>query len=249
MKKDFVDDILSSAKPINLNFVDEHGRSALMVCGLDPQLDVARTDSNCAQIGKILHSIGFNISVVDNYGLNSVHLASVRGLSKFISYLCKNGVDCDSLDNNMATPLLKAASHGFIETADVLIRNNANISIIDKNGFSILHYAVGAYLQNSHFREMLLFLLKKVPNDLINVKDYKGRTPLMLATRANDVNTVKELLSNGADPRIEDKDGLTAFYWTHDYDIQQILSEAMADAVLADHAKWVNKRNGKAKEL
>ena len=38
--------------------------------------------------------------------------------------------------------ILKALDHGFADTALALVELNANISRVDKDGLSILHYAV-----------------------------------------------------------------------------------------------------------
>jgi ankyrin repeat protein len=74
----------------------------------------------------------------------------------------------------------------------VLIEKGANISIIDKYGSGILHFAVG----RKDLNLVELLLAKKVP---INICNSVFKTPLGLAASLGELKICKSLIENGAD--------------------------------------------------
>lgn len=56
----------------------------------------------------------------------------------------------------------------------------------------------------------LIFTKSNDFKDVINAKDENGRTPLLIAVINNKVNVIEELLKNGADTNLTDKDGINA---------------------------------------
>jgi|GEM_PF-2176013 len=73
----------------------------------------------------------------------------------------------------------------------------------------------------------------------INQQDDQGRTPLMKASKANNVGAVRELLRNEADTDIQDKQGKTALiesaYEGNNF-ITELLLNYKADANLKDNS-------------
>ena len=65
------------------------------VCGLDPQDDIDEVDRSCVKIAKLLNKSRANLSLVDNYGLNAIHMAAVRGHHRMCAYLMQNNVSAD----------------------------------------------------------------------------------------------------------------------------------------------------------
>lgn len=61
------------------------------------------------------------------------------------------------------------------------------------------------------FRQFLTLLINECPKQL-NIPDFKGQTPLMLITEEGDTELVKVMLQAGADPEIQDWEGMTALH-------------------------------------
>ena len=78
-----------------MNSVDNLGRGALHLCGLDPQSERTVVDLTCLRIAKILRGKGVNMSADDVHGMNAVHYSVVKGLPQLTTYLCEIGVHCD----------------------------------------------------------------------------------------------------------------------------------------------------------
>lgn len=71
---------MSARAPITIDFRDEFNRTALMVCGMDPQTeDEERVDRDCGEIGRVLVKAGSNVHAVDNEGWTPVAYAAALG--------------------------------------------------------------------------------------------------------------------------------------------------------------------------
>lgn len=105
------------------------------------------------------------------------------------------------VNKNGETPLMFAAIRGMLPQAQALIDRGA---LINRDGWAPLHYA--ACLPEPAMVELLLEnganIDARAPND---------STPLMMAASYGSVNTVKKLLSKGADKTLKNKRGLTAY--------------------------------------
>jgi hypothetical protein len=63
----------------------------------------------------------------------------------------------------------------------------------------------------THWHEGIRLLAQHAPKQL-NIADFKGQTPLMLAAESGDIVLVKLMLQNGADPDLQDCRGMTALH-------------------------------------
>nr|KAG5712749.1 hypothetical protein BaRGS_029804 [Batillaria attramentaria] len=86
----------------------------------------------------------------------------------------------------------------------------------------MLHYTIHAALLKScpdwdtSLEDRLLqtaHTLLNRPDVDVNLRDVKGRTPLMVACRFDQTMMVMDLLQRGADPDMSDRMGLTALWW------------------------------------
>ena len=79
-----------------------------------------------------------------------------------------------------------------------LIAEGANVNVRVANGSTPLHYALRFYSkENKDFARIL------TDNGAdVNARDEKGSTPLINAVRSEDVETVRLLLSKGANPNL-----------------------------------------------
>jgi hypothetical protein len=96
--------------------------------------------------------------------------------------------------------LMLTAINNQLSLADRLINKGADIN---KTGWTALHYAAS----KGHI-EMIRFLLDQ--QAYIDAESPNSTTPLMMAARYGNAKAVKLLLEEGADPRIRNKQGLSA---------------------------------------
>src|SRR5690606_35778925 len=105
------------------------------------------------------------------------------------------------------TSLHHAASLGYLEIVDLLIKANATIDHLDANGMTPLICAT----MNANI-DIDDFLINKKAN--LNIQDnFDGRTALIWATINNNYEIAELLLENGADATIADSDGKIAYDW------------------------------------
>ncbi|KFJ90103.1 ankyrin [Pseudomonas sp. 1-7] len=62
-----------------------------------------------------------------------------------------------------------------------------------------------------HWHQAIGLLVQKAPKQL-NIADYKKQTPLMLMAEAGDTELVRIMLQAGADPEMQDQQGMTALH-------------------------------------
>ncbi|XP_027360845.1 ankyrin repeat domain-containing protein, chloroplastic-like [Abrus precatorius] len=131
-------------------------------------------------------------------------------------------------------PLHTFAACGELYLLDSLLKHNADIYAVDKDGLTVLHKAIGKKLavtdyllrnsanpsvldkegatvmhyavQTASAETIELLLLYNVD---INLQDNDGWTPLHLAVQTQKTDLVRLLLIKGADKTLRNKDGLT----------------------------------------
>ena len=102
---------------------------------------------------------------------------------------------------SFARPCHLAASKKNLEIAQILLKNGADLTSKDKEGFSPLHWAA---LENDN-TEMLQLLLEKGAN--INTTDDVMLTPFYVAAKPQVLPNIKFLLDQGVDLNIRDSSG------------------------------------------
>lgn len=234
--------ILSSQVPVIIDRLEKvNNRTALLQCGLDPQtsyLDIL--DADCANIASMLLKSGANVHHVDKNQWNAVAMGAVRGLTAYISVLAEHGADVNSKDVNGRTPLMKAVTHGHLVTVRKLLELRANACDVDKHRWSALHFAVRQVVQHHEIFMPVLEHMSSVAQreGCVDVADEDGRTPLMYAALEGIVEAVEVLLAGGADSRLVDRRGYSAYDLTDRPDIRAILAEASVVRTMQEHEKW-----------
>lgn len=243
-------EILTARPPVIIDRTDEqHGRTPLLVCGLDPQeRDRPTLDWECVSIAKLLHKRGANMQHVDNAGWDALSMGAARGLTRFCRYLVRNhSLFIDRKDSEGRTALMKAAYHGYYDTFEMLVRNGANMSNVqDNNGLTALHYATIYTLQNPkqiEFFKNVTYLISNVTSthslNSDSFLDKDDRTCLMYAAISNDIAVSKALLAIGADPRRQDKYGVTCSTMSSSEELRQLLVEATITLTEKEHERWL----------
>ncbi|BAT99929.1 hypothetical protein VIGAN_10147300 [Vigna angularis var. angularis] len=130
-----------------------------------------------------------------------LHTFAACGECFLLDSLLKHNVDINAVDKVGLTVLHKAIGKKQAITS-YLLRNSANPFVQDKEGATLMHYAVQT--GSTETIELLLFY-----NVDINLQDKDGWTPLHLAVQTQKPNVVRLLLLKGADKTLRNKDGLT----------------------------------------
>jgi hypothetical protein len=231
----------------------DHGRTALLQCGFDPQSEnLEEIDENCTSIAHMLSLHGANLSHVDKHGWNGVAIGAMKGMKKYTEFLLSRKVPIDLADSDGRTALMKATVHGHLSTVKMLLEHGANLSQQDNFGWSPVHFATRQVGGHDFYLPIFDFLVSvanaNAPSAL-NLRDRDGRTPLMYAAIQGTSAAVDHLLQSGVDPTIEDHGGLTAYQITSSVSLKQTLAVASADWVTKAHNEWRRKVEREMRDL
>ena len=174
----------------DVNVVDIDGNSVLYHLFRDNRIEFA---------AKLVDK-GAKVNLINNEGNTMLHSLCLEGDTKKILELIKLGGDVLNKNKKGETPLHIASKSGNIELVKILIDQGANIEVLNDNGRSFIQYSDAK-------------LLSKLMEDKIgiNLTDKDGETLIFAHLRESNVDTVFALLRSGADLKIINNDGLTAF--------------------------------------
>lgn len=125
-----------------------------------------------------------------------LHIAAERGWVKIIDLLLHRLSENDLLektDPDGRTALLTAASMGYPEACDLLIKNGADVNSKDRAGQTALHIAASDNL------DTVAAALVNSGSAIIHASDANGRTPLSIAEAGDSNEVIKILMDAGAE--------------------------------------------------
>ncbi|XP_046332160.2 ankyrin-1-like [Haliotis rufescens] len=127
---------------------------------------------------EFLVSKGANMSLVNKFGDNILHVASHEGHVKMVKHILSHDlVNINSRGTLGRTALMSAAYYGRRKVFDLLASKDARISSVDDYGDNILHLATyGRHV------EMVKHILSQNMTD-INARNENGETAAMIAKR------------------------------------------------------------------
>ncbi|RCI05084.1 palmitoyltransferase akr1, partial [Rhizopus stolonifer] len=145
---------------------------------------------------------------VDAQGATPLHHATLANNDVCLKYLIDRGAVVDAPGGDLkATPLHWASRQGRLIAVHRLIKEGANPSLKDSQGFNALHLAV-------HSSQALLVLyLLYLDMDIDVADNVGGHTPLMWAAYQGHAQSVDLLLRFGANIAASDHVQLTPLHW------------------------------------
>ncbi|KAJ7589343.1 hypothetical protein C8J56DRAFT_32657 [Mycena floridula] len=159
------------------------------------------------------------------------HILAWLGLDHTLELLLsQDPTHATDIDTRGRTPLSYAAQRGHIDIVKLLLEENSDPNICDKDQHTPLSYAA----QQGHIDIVKLLLEENADPNICNKDQH---TPLSYAAQWGHIDIVKLLLERNADPNICDKDQCTplsyAAQWSR-IDIVKLLLERNADPNICD---------------
>ena len=160
-----------------------------------------------------------------------LHSAAWGRNMEVFELLLEDGADVDARTDEGETPCMTAALRGEKEMLEVLFALSADPHAVDSHGSNLIDLAAAG--GHSEIVKLLsemgvqennplhvaagtgnLLRLKQLLKDghKVNTRDGFGATPLLIAIVSGNMEVVQFLLSKGADPMIEAKDGYTLMH-------------------------------------
>lgn len=141
---------------------------------------------------KQLVFFGCDIKTQDTSGAMALHYAALGGYEEISSYLQKNGLCLDAIDNLGLTPLMYALmGRADIKLEEWLCSGSRNLCQKDKMGNSLAHYAAQGGRVN-----MLLYLKENGVDILAH--NNQGVSTVMAASYGGNLECIKFLQTEGS---------------------------------------------------
>ena len=142
-------------------------------------------------------------------------LTSLNSSVTVIEYLIKNGANVNHRNLFGSTPLHFAGRNRHAESARLLINHGARLNVRDNRGQTPVHAVCTPRINNTTLTSDVLRLYLEADNEVINVRDFEGRTALRLLCQEyfhpknvdELFNLVDYLLEKGADVNVKDNEG------------------------------------------
>ncbi|RDD41572.1 Transient receptor potential cation channel subfamily A member 1 [Trichoplax sp. H2] len=190
----------------------DHGASPIQIQDMEnlmfqqgktkPMLHLAANNGNI-DIAKLLLNHGTKIDSLDEDNYTAMHYAALGNHADMITFLHEQYENIRDFKlekdrNNYITIQQK----GYIEVSCKLLNLGANISVVDTEKRTCLHFAI--YSPDTNILQMLL---KNGAASLINNQDSEGYTPFLASVRNRDSKVMNLLLDHGANAATLNKNG------------------------------------------
>ena len=147
---------------------------------------------------------GMNLNIINKFGNNLIHQASIYGLNKLIEFFIFLKIDQNLENFEKETPIFLAAKNFQKKTVFFLLKKNSNFLIFDKNRNSLLHF-----ICKNNMIFCLKFLISKKID--LNFQNFKNETCLHFAIKEKHDEIVKVLLKGGAGLEVKNLDGVSCY--------------------------------------
>ena len=208
----------------DVNVAARSGRTALIVAAFaNPSADVVR----------LLLGKGAGVAVMDQRKVTPLNAATFGNDTATVRLLLDANADINTADTFIGlTPLMNAAGNRNLPAVKLLLAKGANVNAVSKT--QDLPKIQTGTVEFGGWTPLLMsvpFGPPEIAGTLIdagakvNVQDYRGFTPLMLAVATDRYNpeTVKLLLAHGAETQPKTRTGETALDWANKFGDPAIL--------------------------
>ena len=193
-----VDKILKHVKKIDVNQVDDAGRTPL---------NIAAREGHLRAVAALLDH-GADPNIQDKQGKTSLGGGVESGSRDVVECLLKSGAAVDVPDSCGETVVHAAVHTKTEDILGLLVRKGANPDIINYNGESALHLAV-----TGNDVESVDILLRG--GAMVNIRSHHLVTPLMLAAGQANTHILSSLLEFGARVEDTDRDGHDSYFYAN----------------------------------
>lgn len=147
-----------------------------------------------------------DVNLTDENDRTPLHVAAEVGDRGLVELLLVKEVDVNAKDKDGLTPLMVAIDNDHLSIAQLLLNEGADANVEDNSGRTALIAAI-----EKDSPELVEALVSNETDVNATIPD-SGDSPLHYAVKASgkSVEMVQLLLSNGADPDVENKAGKTA---------------------------------------
>lgn len=157
-----------------------------------------------------------DVRVRDEEGQTALQCAAAQGYHNIARMLLSKEADVHARDDEGHTVLHFAARRGHSEVIKLLLDLHCDPGETDSRGRTALHFAAASGSEQA----VKLILMQFDQRDVVNNKDEHGRTAAHFAARGHQVGgkyeeIIKLLQEYGADMTLEDCEGHTAPWYTH----------------------------------
>jgi ankyrin repeat protein len=186
----------------------------------------------------LLAKPGLNLNSIDILGKSALVFAAELDDANVVTMLLERGASSTIKDNqDGAVAIMNAVERGCKMALDSMLEYGVDLSCLDDNGRTIMHYAASSSSINADSIVKLLY--EKGLN--IDAVDKFNRSPLMQASQVGSLPVVKFLLSKGASRSRVDSFGRTAFkiaweYQCNSTDLLDVLKDEYSET---DSLSWI----------
>ena len=171
--------------------------------------------ASCARgdVDKVLEYLRKNddsaIDAVDSTMKTGLHIAVKEGHIALSEVLIQKRFNVNCRDRTLKTPLHYACLNSHETLTEILLRSGADILARDSSGRTALHFAACGNAVKA-----ITALIASKP-EIVNLVDNVGRSALHYAvwnSSQKQVDIMRTLLENEADPNLQDEDGKTPLH-------------------------------------
>src|SRR5262245_54901633 len=198
----------------DVNVAARSGRTALIIASFaNPSAEVVR----------MLLDKGANVAVMDQRKVNPLNAATFGNDTATVRLLLERAADVNTADTFIGlTPLINASGNRNLEAVKLLLAKGGNVNAVSKT--QDLPRIQTGIVEFGGWTPLLMAVPFGPPEvvktlmddgDKVNVQDYRGFSPLMLAAATDRANpeTVRLLLAHNADKQPKTRAGETASAW------------------------------------